>query len=129
MPRWLPALLTNIAALRITVILALLTGLLMSPKLWLSSRFYPLTPLWSFVRPFSFPTDYVFFFVLIALLITACVAPRKEILVGEGRSVRRFANPAIPRFAGWALVASLAVMFVTVILTNGLGAQSLSPIF
>jgi hypothetical protein len=82
MPRLLPALLTNIAALRITVILALLTGLLMSPKLWLSSRFYPLTPLWSFVRPFSFPTDYVFFFVLIALLMTACVAPTKEILVG-----------------------------------------------
>jgi hypothetical protein len=42
MPRFLPADLTRLALPRITVILALLAGFALSPKLWLSSRLYPL---------------------------------------------------------------------------------------
>jgi len=54
----------------------------MSPKLWLSSRLYPLTPVWSFFRSPSSPGDHIIYFALIALLISACVIPRREILIG-----------------------------------------------
>lgn len=70
----------KIALLRISVILGLLAGFALSPKLWLSSRFYPLTPVWSFIRPIPSPGDYILFFMLAALLIAAAVFPRREIL-------------------------------------------------
>ncbi len=69
------------ALLRISVILGLLAGFALSPKLWLSSRFYPLTPVWSFLRPLHSPGDYVVFFALVTLLIVLIVAPRREILM------------------------------------------------
>jgi hypothetical protein len=67
--------------LRISVILGLLAGFALSPKLWLSSRIYPLTPVWPFLRPLSSPGDYIVLFALIALLMALIVAPRREILV------------------------------------------------
>ena len=70
----------KIALLRISVILGLLAGFALSPRLWLSSRFYPLTPVWSFIRPIPSPGDYILFFMLAALLIGAAVFPRREIL-------------------------------------------------
>ncbi|HEX4593383.1 MAG TPA: hypothetical protein VH157_03865 [Bryobacteraceae bacterium] len=73
--------LTRIAWLRISVILALLAGFALSPKLWLSTRLYPLTPLWSFVRPFPSPVDSILFFTLIGLFIAAAVVPRRGILI------------------------------------------------
>ena len=69
MARFFSAELNKLALLRITVILALLAGFALSPKLWLSSRLYPLTPVWSFVRPFDSLGDTVVFVGLIALLI------------------------------------------------------------
>lgn len=65
--------------LRIVVILGLLAGFALSPKLWLSSRIYPLTPVWSFLKPLSSPGDDILFIALIALLIALAVAPRREI--------------------------------------------------
>jgi hypothetical protein len=67
--------LPRVALLRAAVILGLLAGFALSPKLWLSSRFYPLTPVWSFLRPFPSPDDYVVFLALAALLIALVVAP------------------------------------------------------
>jgi hypothetical protein len=71
----------KIALLRISVIAGLLAGFALSPKLWLSSRFYPLTPVWSFIRPLRSPGDYIVLFTLIALLIAAAIVPRREILI------------------------------------------------
>src|SRR6202161_2693204 len=71
---------SRVALLRIVAILGLLAGFALSPKLWLSSRLYPLTPVWSFVRPLRSPVDYIVFFALIALLVAACAAPRRKIL-------------------------------------------------
>jgi len=68
------------ALLRVTVILGLLAGFALSPKLWLSSRLYPLTPVWAFLRPLRSPGDYVVIFTLVVLLIALIVAPRREIL-------------------------------------------------
>ncbi len=71
----------KIALLRISVILGLLAGFALSPKLWVSSRFYPLTPVWSFIKPLRPPGDYIVLFTLIALLIAAAIVPRREILI------------------------------------------------
>jgi len=79
MTRFLSAELSKLALLRITVILASLAGFALSPKLWLSSRFYPLSPVWSFIRPFGSPGDAIVFGALIALLIGVSVAPRREV--------------------------------------------------
>jgi hypothetical protein len=65
--------------LRITVILGLLGGLALSPKLWISSRFYPFTPVWSFLGPFRPPVDYVVLFALVALLLALIVTPRRPL--------------------------------------------------
>ncbi len=71
----------KIALLRISVIAGLLAGFALSPKLWLSSRHYPLTPVWSFIKPLRSPGDYIVLFTLIALLIAAAIVPRREILI------------------------------------------------
>lgn len=65
--------------LRTSVILGLLAGFALSPKLWLSSRTYPLTPVWPSLHPFSPPSDDIAFFALIAILAALSVAPRSEI--------------------------------------------------
>jgi uncharacterized membrane protein YphA (DoxX/SURF4 family) len=66
--------------LRICVIVALLAGFALSPKLWLSSRLYPLTPVWSFLRPLGSPGDRIVLFATIALLIGSLVRPGRVIL-------------------------------------------------
>jgi hypothetical protein len=73
--------LSRVSLLRISVVLGLLAGFALSPKLWLSSRFYPLTPVWAFIGPLSPPGDLILFCALIVLLIAAAAAPRREILI------------------------------------------------
>jgi len=73
--------LSKVVLLRISVILGLLAGFALSPKLWLSSRLYPLTPVWSFISAPSSPIDYIIFFTLIGLLIAVSVAPRRGLLI------------------------------------------------
>jgi hypothetical protein len=58
-----------------------LLGFALSPKLWLSSRFYPLTPVFSFIRPFPSPIDEIVLFALAALLIALMIAPRRAIWI------------------------------------------------
>jgi uncharacterized membrane protein YphA (DoxX/SURF4 family) len=59
----------------------MLAGFALSPKLWMSSRFYPLTPVWSVFKPLASPADYIVFFTVTALLIAAAIVPRREILI------------------------------------------------
>lgn len=63
------------------MVLGLLAGFALSPKLWLSSRLYPLTPVWSFVRAPGPPSDHIIFFALITLLAIVSVAPRPAALI------------------------------------------------
>jgi hypothetical protein len=63
------AILTGILAV------ALLSGMLLSPKLWLSSRFYPLAPISDHLPPIPSPLD-VIWFGSILLLLAASVLPR-----------------------------------------------------
>jgi hypothetical protein len=89
------------ALLRITVILGLLAGFALSPKLWLISRLYPLTPVWSFLRPLSSPGDYIVFFALIALLIASIFAPRRAILMTVFAPLALLAFQDQPRWQPW----------------------------
>jgi hypothetical protein len=53
-----------------------MAGLLLSPKLWVSTRFYPLTPVAPFLKPLPYPFDYAVYILLLALLAATVVAPR-----------------------------------------------------
>jgi hypothetical protein len=54
----------------------MLAGLLLSPKLWLSSRLYPLTPVWSGLHPIPPPFDWVLYGALLVSVAAAAVWPR-----------------------------------------------------
>jgi hypothetical protein len=56
--------------------LALASGVLLGGKLWLSSRDYPLMPVWSGLPPIPFPFDYVMVAALILVLGAVAVARR-----------------------------------------------------
>jgi hypothetical protein len=51
------------------IVAALAAGLLLSAKLWVSTREYPLVPLLDFVPPLPYPLDYLLFGLLGALLV------------------------------------------------------------
>ena len=58
------------------VALGLIAGLLLSPKLWVSTRTYPLTPLFG-LPPLPYPADYVLFGLFGILLVGAAAFRRK----------------------------------------------------
>jgi hypothetical protein len=60
--------------LRAVAAAGLMAGLLLSPKLWVSTRFYPLTPVMQFLKPLPYPFDYAVFILLFALLAVTAVA-------------------------------------------------------
>jgi hypothetical protein len=70
--------------------LAMIAGLLLSPNLWVSSRTYPLIPLFDFVPPLSYPLDYALFGLFILLV--------SGVAVFGGR-----------RVAGWFAVAAVVL--------------------
>jgi hypothetical protein len=61
--------------LRAVIAAGLIAGLLLSPKLWVSTRFYPLTPVMQFLKPLPYPFDYAVYILLLALLAVTAVAP------------------------------------------------------
>jgi hypothetical protein len=69
--------------LRITVCLGFIASLLLSPKLWLSGRFYPLTPVAAFLSAIPPPFDYIIYATLLLLLVRVAAAshPAKWIAV------------------------------------------------
>lgn len=59
--------------------LALLCGLLLSPKLWLSTRSYPLTPVTDALPPIPAPLDALWFYALLLLLVAITVLPKPRL--------------------------------------------------
>jgi hypothetical protein len=53
----------------VTTLAGLLVGILLSAKLWLSSRWFPLTPLLPVFGPFPPPFDKIIFFAVVGLLV------------------------------------------------------------
>ena len=53
-----------------------MAGLVLSPKLWVSKRFFPLTPVAQFLKPLPYPFDYAVYILLLALLAAIAVMPR-----------------------------------------------------
>lgn len=80
---------SRLAWLRLALATALIAGLLLSPNLWVSTRAYPLTPLWDAIPPLPYPADYALFGLFVALVAGV------GILGG--------------RVAGWLAVVALAL--------------------
>jgi hypothetical protein len=114
--RLLSAQLNRIVLLRITVISGLLAGFALSPQLWLSSRLYPLTPVWSFIRAPGSPIDHIIFFALIASLIAAGVAPRREILIAVFALLALVALQDQSRWQPWFY--QYAIMLLAIVLAG-----------
>jgi hypothetical protein len=89
----------------------LLAGFLLSPKLWLSARFYPSTPVLSFLKPLSFPFDYV---VFLGMLLCLCVAG----LLGKRFETNR-RIPDICRIVGHAESVALAAVVLSILVHVG----------
>ena len=68
--------------LRIAIAGALFAGLALSPKLWISERAYPLTPVLTLLRPIPFPFDYILYGALLAMLAAIALAARPAKLIG-----------------------------------------------
>jgi hypothetical protein len=66
----------RVAALKAVWAIAFLAGMLLSPKLWLSSRSYPLCPIIDKLPAVPAPFDYVWFIVLLVLLAAILIVPR-----------------------------------------------------
>jgi uncharacterized membrane protein YphA (DoxX/SURF4 family) len=62
--------------LRWVVIAGLLAGLALSPKLWLSDRSYPQTPIWSGLPGIPPPFDRVVYIALLLSLLASAVKPK-----------------------------------------------------
>ena len=45
--------------LRVAIVAGTVAGMVLSDKLWLSARFYPLTPVFPFLKPIPAPFDIV----------------------------------------------------------------------
>ena len=70
----------RLALMRLALAAGLVAGLLLSPNLWVSTRAYPLTPLWNVVPPLPYPADYALFGLLVALV--AGVGVTRERIMG-----------------------------------------------
>ena len=70
---------SRLAWLRIALAAGLVAGLLLSPNLWISTRSYPLTPLWDAVPPLPYPADHALFGLLMVLVTGVGVARGRAI--------------------------------------------------
>jgi hypothetical protein len=68
--------------LRIAVAGAFFAGLALSPKLWLSERVYPMTPVWPPLRAIPAPLDYFLYGTMLALLVAIAFVERPGKLIG-----------------------------------------------
>jgi hypothetical protein len=67
--------------LRICVAAGLWAGFILSYKLWLSSRLYPLAPVWPFWRPLPVPLDAMLLLALLGLLLLIAAVKRPGIFI------------------------------------------------
>ena len=63
----------RLAWLKLAIVAGLISGLLLSPRLWVSGRVYPLTPLFGQIPPLPYPADYIFLSLFFALLAAVAV--------------------------------------------------------
>ena len=64
-----------------TVVVGFMASLALSPKVWVSTRFYPLVPVFHWLPRIPFPLDYVCFGILLALLAGAALAARPRVYI------------------------------------------------
>jgi hypothetical protein len=62
--------------LRVAVVAGAVLSMLLSHKLWLSTRDYPLTPVFPFLKPIPSPFDYVVFGTALVALAASAMTPR-----------------------------------------------------
>ncbi|MEX1095631.1 MAG: MauE/DoxX family redox-associated membrane protein [Planctomycetales bacterium] len=67
--------------LKVVIAGAMASGMLLSPKLWLSDRSYPLTPVSDLLPGIPSPGDRVWFGTLLALLVGVALLPRPRTLI------------------------------------------------
>lgn len=66
---------------KLIIVVGFLSGFLLSSKLWVSSRFFPLIPVFPGLPRISYPLDYVYFAVLIVLLVLIAISAKPRIFV------------------------------------------------
>jgi hypothetical protein len=71
---------TRVAWLRGTLVCACLAGLLLSPKLWVNTRIYPVLPLGGWFPVMPAPWDWCFFGALLLVLLGSFVAYRSAVV-------------------------------------------------
>lgn len=62
--------------LKVVVCIGFISGILLSLKLWVSTRFYPLTPLIDIFPPIPYPFDWIILFAVFLALVTTILVPR-----------------------------------------------------
>ena len=64
-----------------TVVLGLAGGMLLSPKLWVSTRFYPLVPVFHWLPRVPYPLEYVCYAALLLLLGAIAFAAKPRVYI------------------------------------------------
>lgn len=67
--------------IKITIALGFIFGLLLSSKLWISSRFYPLTPIFNILPKITYPFDYILLALLFCLLLLIIILQKPRIFI------------------------------------------------
>lgn len=67
--------------LKVVVGLGFIIGLLLSLKLWISSRFYPLTPIQPIFPPIPYPIDWIILLSLFGLLAAAILSSKPKLYI------------------------------------------------
>jgi uncharacterized membrane protein YphA (DoxX/SURF4 family) len=62
--------------LRVAIVVGAIAGMILSHKLWLSGRDYPLTPVFPFLKPVPSPFDYFLFGATLLALAASAITPR-----------------------------------------------------
>jgi uncharacterized membrane protein YphA (DoxX/SURF4 family) len=62
--------------LRIAIVAGAFASMVLSHRLWVSARAYPLTPVFPFLKPIPSPFDYVLFGAALVVLALSAVTPR-----------------------------------------------------
>ena len=71
----------SVLRVKTTVIVGLFAGIGLSPKLWVSTRFYPLVPAVRGLPRIPYPLDYLCFGALLLLLVASALARRPRVYI------------------------------------------------
>jgi uncharacterized membrane protein YphA (DoxX/SURF4 family) len=66
----------RLLCLRVAIVAGALAGMILSHPLWVSTRFYPLTPIFPSLKPIPAPFDHVFFYATLLALVLSALTPR-----------------------------------------------------